>query len=117
MVAPETKPARLADAAELEAFLDAHAVALVEFYTAGCAMCQAMEPVLGNVARATGVPIATINPGADVALADRFDVRSVPTLVLLEGDEEVARLADGFQGTEDVVSWLETHVPDAVEAM
>lgn len=115
MVAAGPRPTALERADELDVFLADHDVALVEFYTAGCSMCQAMEPVLGNVARATGVPVATINPAGDVALADRFEVRSVPTLVAFEGGEAVARLADGFQGTEAVVSWLQTHVPEAVE--
>ena len=110
------KPVALEDAEELEEFLEDRDVALVEFYTAGCSMCQAMVPVLGNVTRATGVAVGLCNPGADVTLADRFDVRSVPTLVLFRDGEETARLADGFQQTGDVVAFLEEHVPETVNA-
>jgi len=61
-MAATSKPSRLETGDELDDFVDAHDVALVEFYTSGCAMCQAMEPVLGNVARATDVAIGMVNP-------------------------------------------------------
>lgn len=108
------KPTRLEDGGDLDAFVDEHGVALVEFYTKGCERCNAMVPVLGNVARVTDVSIALLNPGNDITLVDRFDIRSVPTLVLFEDGEEVGRLAEGFMKTKAVVSFLESHVPGAV---
>ncbi len=127
---PTAKPTRLADAAELDAFVAEHDVALVEFYTEGCAMCAAMEPVLGNVARAmqakraspderavtegnreqaTDVAVGVANPRDDPPLVERFDVRSVPLLLLFRDGELVARKAEGFQGASDVVAFLEEH--------
>lgn len=110
---PEVRPTRLEDGAALDAFVAEHDPALVEFYTKGCSLCQAMEPVLGNVARATDVAVGLVNPGDDVPLVERFDVRSVPTLVLFRDGEEVARKAEGFQGAEAVVDFLEEHVSEA----
>ncbi|MWG32902.1 thioredoxin domain-containing protein [Halomarina oriensis] len=103
------KPLRPADADELDDVLASHDPLLVEFYTAGCAMCQAMEPVLGTVQRAADVTVAMVNPGDDIGLVDAWNVRSVPTLVLVEDGEEVARMADGFQGAESVVAFLNEH--------
>ena len=111
-----TKPTRLADGDDFDSFVADEDVALVEFYTNGCAKCQAMEPVLGNVARSTAVAIGMVNPGDDLELADRFAIQSVPTLVLFVDGEEVARLAEGFQGGDNVVGFLEEHVPEAVDA-
>ncbi len=115
-MAATSKPSRLETGDDLDAFVERHDVALVEFYTSGCALCQAMEPVLGNVARATDVAIGMVNPGNDIGLVDRFDVRSVPTLLLFEDGEETARLADGFQGGDAVTDFLESNVPEAVGA-
>ncbi|PCR90950.1 thioredoxin family protein [Natrinema ejinorense] len=109
-----TTPRRLEGGSELDDFIASHDVALVEFYTSGCTLCQAMEPVLGNVARATAVDIGMINPGNDIELVDRFDIRSVPTLILFEDGSEIARLAEGFQGGDAVTDFLATHVPTAV---
>jgi len=108
-MAATSKPSRLETGDELDDFVDAHDVALVEFYTSGCAMCQAMEPVLGNVARATDVAIGMVNPGDDIELVDRFDIRSVPTLVLFEDGTETARLAEGSRAaTPSPSSWPST---------
>lgn len=110
------KPRRLADGAELDAFVADNDLALVEFYTKGCSLCQAMEPVLGNVARELSqrdesptVAVGMVNPGNDIDLVDRFDIRSVPTLVLFRDGVEVARQAEGFQGANDVVTFLESN--------
>lgn len=106
-----SKPTYLDDSADLDAFVADNDVALVEFYTAGCSMCQAMEPVLGNVSKATDVAVGLVNPGDDIGLVDRFDVRSVPTLVLFVDGEPVARKAEGFQGAGDVIAFLRTNAP------
>lgn len=112
MIDGSDRPVRLSDGGELDEFLDANDAALVEFYTKGCTMCQAMEPVLGNVARATDVAVGMVNPGNDIGLVERFDVRSVPTLVLFRDGEEIDRTAEGFQGASDVVAFLEEHTSE-----
>ncbi|SDK92082.1 thioredoxin family protein [Natronorubrum texcoconense] len=109
------RPTRLEDGADLDAFLEDRTVALVECYTSGCSKCQAMEPVLGNVARATGIPVGLVNPGDDLSLVDRFEIDSVPTLLCFENGREVGRLAEGFVGADAVVTFLEATVPGAVD--
>jgi thioredoxin-like negative regulator of GroEL len=109
-----TKPTHLADAAALDAFLTDHELALVEFYTEGCSMCAAMEPVLGTVARvldADAVAVGLVNPRDDPPLVERFAVSSVPTLVLFRDGEAVARRAEGFQGAEAVLDFVREHAP------
>ncbi|EMA29407.1 thioredoxin family protein [Halobiforma nitratireducens] len=109
------KPERLEDADDLEAFVAERDLALVDLFTTGCPTCQAMEPVLGNVARSTGVPVGLVDLGDDPRLIERFEVQSVPALVLFRDGERVAGLADGFVGGDDLVSFLEEHAPDAID--
>ncbi|PSQ49907.1 hypothetical protein BRD15_02655 [Halobacteriales archaeon SW_6_65_15] len=47
------KPVHLEDGDDLDAFVAEHDLVLVDLYTEGCTLCQAIEPVVGNVARAT----------------------------------------------------------------
>lgn len=115
MGTPTAKPVRLADGDELDRFVTAHDVALVEFYTNGCPKCQAMEPVLGNVARETAVPVGLVNPGDDLSLIDRFDIESVPALVLFRDGTPIAHVADGFLGGDEVDDFLAPHVPSVDE--
>lgn len=107
MTAQRQKPVRVADGDELDDVLATHDRVLVEFYTKGCTLCQAIEPVLGNVARETGITVAMVNPGDDVSLVDDWQIRSAPTLVLVEDGAEVARLADGFQGGSAIEAFLD----------
>lgn len=115
MGSSSTSPVRLENGSDLDRFLAETDAALVEFYTKGCPKCQAMEPVLGNVARATGIDVGLLNPGADLGLVDRFEIQSVPTLVLFENGDAIARLADGFVGTAAVVEFVSKHVPHVVQ--
>lgn len=109
-----TKPVRLTDADELDAFVADNDLALVEFYTEGCAMCAAMEPVLGTVGKATDVAVGLVNPRDDAPLVEAYDVRSVPLLLLFREGELVARKAEGFQGAADVIAFLEANADVAV---
>ena len=108
--ADPTKPVPLADEADLDALLADEDAVLVEFYTEGCGICRSMEPVLSNVARElTDVVVATLNPRDDPPLIERFDVRSVPLLVLFIDGDPAARRADGFVGGDDLTAWVREH--------
>jgi thioredoxin-like negative regulator of GroEL len=104
--AAAARPVDLTDATDLDEFVADADVALVEFYTEGCGVCRSMEPVLGNVARATDAAVGLVNPRDDPPLVERFDVRSVPLLVVFVDGEPVARRAEGFVGADELVSWL-----------
>jgi thiol-disulfide isomerase/thioredoxin len=101
------RPTSLDDEADLDAFLDEHDRVLLEAYTDGCGICASMDPVLGNVARATDVAVALVNPRDDPPLVERLQVTSVPLLVYYEDGEPVRRLADGFQSVEDVLAFVD----------
>ena len=107
--ADRDRPVDLADAADLDAFVAEHHLALVEFYTDGCGICASMEPVLGTVAQASDAAVGLVNPRNDPPLVERFDVRSVPLLVLFVDGEPVARRAEGFVGADELVDWIEDY--------
>jgi thiol-disulfide isomerase/thioredoxin len=103
------KPIHAETGEELDALVEEHDLVLAEFYTKGCARCDAIEPVLGNVSRATDVVVVMINPVTDLSLVEEYDVTSVPALVLFEDGERVGHLAEGFQGTEALLEFVEEH--------
>ncbi|WP_058366926.1 thioredoxin family protein [Haloparvum sedimenti] len=108
------RPVDLSGGEELDALLADSEWSLVMFYTKGCTLCQSMHPILGTVAKVADVAVASVNPGDDLDLVADYDVRSVPTLVLFEGDEPVDRIADGFVGAERVLALIREHAPDRV---
>ena len=102
------KPVHLADAEDLQKFVAENDLALVDCYTKGCSLCQAIEPVVGNVARATDAAVGLLNPRDDPPLVEEYQIRSVPTLLLFEDGKLVGKMAEGFQGTEAVVEFVES---------
>jgi thioredoxin 1 len=103
----------LSTRAELETFVANHDRALVEFYTEGCGVCAAMEPVLSGVARTSDVAVATMNPREDPQLVEEYDVRSVPKLLAFVGGALVETREDGFLGVEEVNTFLDAARADA----
>jgi thiol-disulfide isomerase/thioredoxin len=101
-------PVHLDTADDLRRFVADHDLVLVDFYTEGCSLCQAIEPVVGNVARATDAAVAVMNPRDDPELIEEYAIKSVPTLLLFADGELVGRMAEGFQGTEAVVEFVES---------
>ncbi|MEM8884610.1 MAG: thioredoxin [Planctomycetota bacterium] len=89
-----TQPVPLTDANFETEALQASQPVLVDFYADWCGPCQALTPVLAELAsdfegRAV---IGKVDVDAAPALASRYGVRSIPTLVILQNGEEVDRI-------------------------
>jgi thioredoxin 1 len=78
---------------------------LVEFGAAWCGPCHALEPILADLAgeRAGSLDVATVDVDTDPGLARRFDVMSVPTLLLFEAGQPRLRLV-GARGKARLVA-------------
>ncbi len=70
---------------------------VLDFYQATCPPCRALEPRLERVAgRYRGrLPVYRVDIDHDMAVAARFRVMSIPTLLVLRHGKEVERL-DGL---------------------
>ena len=80
----------------------------LDFYQASCAPCRALEPRLQRVAQqyASRVPIYRVDIDRDLAVAERFGVQSIPTVLVLRAGKEVERL-DGLIREADLAAAFE----------
>ncbi len=71
---------------------------LVDFYAANCPPCRAIRPLLEKMAAefAGRVAFVTIDIDAELQLAARYEVFSIPMLLLLRRGEVVQILTGAF---------------------
>jgi thioredoxin-like negative regulator of GroEL len=102
----ENRPVHIDSVNKFDRLLASETAVLVDFYTDNCAMCGALEPVLGNVARVTDTTIALVDSADLFELTSRYQIKSVPSLLLFQDGVEADRLAQGFVGADRLLKFL-----------
>jgi thioredoxin 1 len=84
---------------------------LVDFWAEWCGPCRMVAPVLEeiNVERTGRIRIAKLNVDDSPRTAQRFEVMSIPTLILFTGGEVTARYV-GARGKAALLKDLDQHL-------
>lgn len=66
---------------------------LADFYSDSCVPCKRLSPVLAEIEEENkNIKVVKINIGFDLELAERYNILTVPTLILLKSGEESGRV-------------------------
>jgi thioredoxin 1 len=95
-------PISVTDATFAQTVLEAPRPVLVDFGAEWCGPCVAVAPVIRSLALeyANRLTVATVDVDADPLLAARYGVRSLPTVMLLDGGQIKRVLVGARSGQE-----------------
>ena len=86
--------------------LNADGTVLVDFYADWCGPCKMVSPIVDEIAETqSGITVGKVNVDESSALAAKFNVVSIPTLIVFKDGQETARLI-GYKPKEAILAEL-----------
>lgn len=73
----------------------------VLYFTAGwCPSCQNMTPIVDQLKKTNSIPVQKIDIDYDGTFVPKYDVKSVPTTIVLENGKEIKRYVGALTGVQ-----------------
>jgi thioredoxin 1 len=103
-------PAHVTDAS-FDDVIRKNSLALIDFWAEWCGPCRMITPIIEELAREYGgrVFFGKLNVDENASTAERFQVYSIPTLLIMKGGKEADRIV-GCVPKEHIVSALKKHL-------
>lgn len=82
-------------------------MALVDFYADWCGPCKMLSPIIDEIAEErTNITVGKVNVDECNSLAAKYNVMSIPTMIIFKNGKEQARLI-GLRPKEEILAELQ----------
>lgn len=79
---------------------------VLKFYADWCGPCKVQSQIIKNAGDKITTPVEDVNIDENLMLAQNFQVRGVPTMVLVDKDENEIKRHVGVMKEDQLIEWL-----------
>lgn len=71
-----------------------------------CGPCKMFKPVVQQVSQESGVPVHYVNVDYDTSFTEKYNIKSIPTIIILDGSGQVLFQNSGVMSRDQLLSTL-----------
>lgn len=87
-------------------------IAVADFFTTGCPICEKLAPIFESMARIRGdISFLKVNLDEDITLAERYAISHVPA-VMLFSNGELVRSKVGYMDSAELAAFIDREEVD-----
>ena len=81
---------------------------IIDFWASWCGPCRMMAPVIDEIGESMGasIKVGKVNVDENQDLAEKYEVMSIPTFVIIKDGKETARTI-GIQPKEEILKLIQ----------
>mgnify|MGYP006355371839 CR=1 FL=1 len=92
----------------VESIIKKNKILLIDFWAPWCGPCRMLTPVLQKLSDSGVTVVGKVNVDEEPELAQIYNVRSIPTLVLYK-DGKIVEKKVGYQDIQSLVDWIKSY--------
>ena len=107
----DTKPLSLNNETFDRLMLNDERLIIADFWAAWCGPCRSMAPAFEEAARSfpLKVQFVKINTEEQQAIAGRFSIRSIPTIIAFKNNRVVDQISGALPASQ-IITWVRKHL-------